>query len=79
MWQLLVRNVIIVGLGYSICRVTLVYFLTAKTYYKVLMGVSVLQVLLLLLSWIMVIRKREKRGLHEIFSNTEVVSLKKRR
>ena len=51
----------------------------AKTYYKVLMGVSILQVLLLLLSWIMVIRKREKRGLHEIFSNTEVVSLKKRR
>ena len=79
MWQLLVRNVIIVGLGYSICRVTLVYFLNAKTYYKVLMGVSILQVLLLLLSWIMVIRKREKRGLHEIFSNTEVVSLKKRR
>lgn len=78
MWQLLVRNVIIVGLGYSICRVALVYFIDVKIYYKVLLGVSALQVLLLLLSWIMVIRKREKRGLHEIFSNTEVVSLKKR-
>lgn len=78
MWQLLVRNVVIVGLGYSIFRVSLVYFLDAKIYYKVLLGISAVQILLLLLSWIMVIRKKEKRGLHEILSNTEVVSLKKR-
>ena len=78
MWQLLVRNVIIVGLGYSICRTSLVYFLNQNNYYKVLMIISVIQVLLLLASWIMVIRKKEKRGLHEIFSNTEVVSLRKR-
>ena len=78
MWQLLVRNVVIVGLGYSIFRVILVYFLDASKYYKVLLGISLLQVILLLLSWIMVIRKKEKRGLHEIFSNTEVISLKKK-
>ena len=78
MWQLLVRNVVIVGLGYSIFRVALVYFLDAKVYYKVLLGISAVQILLLLLSWIMVIRKKEKRGLHEILSNTEVVSLRKR-
>ncbi|MBR3523340.1 MAG: RDD family protein [Bacilli bacterium] len=78
MWQLLVRNVVIVGLGYSIFRVSLVYFLDAKIYYKVLLGISAVQILLLLLSWIMVIRKKEKRGLHEILSNTEVVSLRKR-
>ena len=78
MWQLLIRNVVIVGLGYSIFRVTLVYFLDAKIYYKVLMGISIIQILLLFLSWIMVIRKKEKRGLHEILSNTEVVSLRKR-
>ena len=78
MWQLLVRNVVIVGLGYSIFRVALVYFLDAKIYYKVLLGISAVQILLLLLSWIMVIRKKEKRGLHEILSNTEVVSLRKR-
>lgn len=78
MWQLLVRNVVIVGLGYSICRVLLVYFLESDKYYKVLLGVSALQVILLFLSWIMVIRKKEKRGLHEIFSNTEVISLKKK-
>ena len=78
MWQLFVRNVVIVGLGYSICGVLLVYFLESDKYYKVLLGISALQVILLLLSWIMVIRKKEKRGLHEIFSNTEVVSLKKK-
>ncbi len=78
MWQLLIRNVVIVGLGYSLFRISLVYFLNAKSYYKVLMIVSIIQVILLLLSWIMVIRKKEKRGLHEILSNTEVVSLKKR-
>ena len=78
MWQLLVRNVVIVGLGYSIFRVILVYFLAADKYYKVLLCISALQVILLLLSWIMVIRKKEKRGLHEIFSNTEVISLKKK-
>lgn len=77
MHQLLIRNIIIVGLGYTLLNVILINFLSAKIYYKALMIISVIQILLLLLSWIMVIRKKEKRGLHEILSNTEVISLRK--
>lgn len=77
MYQLLIRNVIIVGLGYTLLNAILINFLSIKIYYKVLMIISFIQILLLFLSWIMVIRKKEKRGLHEILSNTEVVSLRK--
>ena len=77
MYQLLIRNIIIVGLGYTLLNVILINFLSIKIYYKVLMVISLIQILLLFLSWIMVIRKKEKRGLHEILSNTEIVSLKK--
>lgn len=77
MYQLLIRNVIIVGLGYTLLNVILINFLSVKIYYKALMVISGIQIILLFLSWIMVIRKKEKRGLHEILSNTEVVSLRK--
>ena len=77
LYQFFIRNVIIVGLGYTFLNTVLVYFLNAQTYYKTVFVVSIIQIILLVLSFIMVIRKQEKRGLHEIFSDTEVVSLRK--
>lgn len=78
LYQLFIRNVIIVGLGYTFLNTILIFFLKSSNYYKVIFAVSIIQILLLILSWIMVVRKREKRGLHEILSNTEMVSLRKK-
>ena len=77
LYQFFIRNVIIVGLGYTFLNTILIYFLNEKSYYKAVFAVSIIQIILLVLSFIMVIRKREKRGLHEILSDTEVVSLRK--
>lgn len=78
MYQYLIRNIIIVGLGYTLLNNILIYFIDVSIYYKVLLIISAIQILLLISSWIMVICKYEKRGLHEIFSNTEMVSLRKK-
>lgn len=75
----LIRNIVIVGLGYTIFNTLLIYFVNEKIYYKVLLIVSFIQILLLILSWITVLLKKEKRGLHEIFSNTEMVSLRNKK
>ena len=77
LYQFFIRNVIIVGLGYTFLNTILIYFLNENNYYKTVSCVFVIQLILLFLSYIMVIRKREKRGLHEILSDTEVVSLRK--
>lgn len=77
LYQFFIRNVIIVGLGYTFLNTILIYFLDEKSYYKTVTCVLFIQIILLFLSYIMVIRKREKRGLHEILSDTEVVSLRK--
>ena len=46
LYQFFVRNVIIVGLGYTFLNTILIYFLNANTYYKTVFVVSIIQILL---------------------------------
>lgn len=79
LYHYLIRNIIVVGLGYTILSTILIYFLDEKSYYNVVLIISLIQIALLVLSWIMVLMKKEKRGIHEILSDTEMICLRKKK
>lgn len=79
LYHYLIRNIIVVGLGYTILSTILIYFLDEKSYYSVVLIISLIQIALLVLSWIMVLMKKEKRGIHEILSDTEMICLRKKK
>lgn len=75
MWQLFVRYSIVFGIGYIFLNNILLLFLTGKTYFLTISVIAVFQFVLALFSGFTVLVHKEKRGLHEFLSDTEITKI----
>lgn len=75
MWQLFVRYSIVFGIGYVFLNNILLLFLTGKTYFLTISVIAIFQFLIAFFSAFTVLIHKEKRGLHEILSNTEITKI----
>lgn len=75
MWQLFVRYSIVFGIGYVFLNNILLLFLTGKTYFLTISVIAIFQFVLALFSSFTVLIHTEKRGLHELLSNTEITKI----
>ena len=71
--NLLMRNLIINGLGYLLVSLSLIYILPSLSYFIVVSILGALQILLVIISALMIIYRKDKRGLQDIFSYTKVI------
>ncbi len=74
-WQLFIRYSIVFGLGYVFLN-NLFLLLVPKSYYFISISVvAVFQFVVAIFSMFTVIFRKEKRGLHELLSNTEITKI----
>lgn len=73
--QLFIRNLIVIGLGYLIISNIGVFFLPSKYYFLIISIVGILQVVVALFSANMILFSKEKRGLQDLVSNTEMARI----
>ena len=69
----LIRN-LINGLGHMILILLFLYLLPNKMYFAVQLILSFIQIILVMTSIYMILYRKDKRGLHDVFSGTKVVS-----
>lgn len=75
MWQLFIRYSVVFGIGYIFLNNILLLFLSSKYYFSVISIVAIFQFVLALFSATTVLVNSEKRGLHELISNTEITRI----
>ena len=75
MWQLLVRYSIVFGISYIFLSNVLLLILPSKYYFSVVSILAIFQFVLSFFSAATVIFRKEKRGLHELLSNTEITKI----
>lgn len=75
MWQLLVRYSVVFGIGYIFLNNILLVLLSSKWYFPIISIVAIFQFVLALFSAATVLIHSEKRGLHELISNTEITRI----
>ena len=73
--QLFIRNFIVIGLGYLLIRTLGIYILPSKYYFLVISIVGLLQIVLAVFSANMIMFTKNKRGLQDILSNTEMAKI----
>lgn len=71
--SLLIRNIIINGLGSLLISLVCIFILPGKLYFVVTSIFGIIQILLVIISGFMVLYRKDKRGLQDIFSKTRVV------
>lgn len=75
MWQLMVRYSFVFGLGYVLINNIALAIFPSKYYFPVISVVAIFQFVLAIFSAITVLWKSEKRGLHELISDTELTKI----
>lgn len=71
--NLLWRNIIINGLGYMLISLALLYVVPSLSYFIIVSILGFLQLMVVIISIFMVIYRKDKQGLQDIYSNTFVV------
>lgn len=75
--QLILKSILINGLIYSLVSFMLMAFLDPKPYFIILTIVGLMQVLLVIINAFMIIYNKEKRGIIDVWTKTNIVLLKK--
>lgn len=75
---LIIRNIIVNGLGYTLLSIILLFIFPSNLYFIVLSILGIIQFLLVITSCFMIIYRKDLRGLQDIFSQTNVVSIKEK-
>jgi RDD family. len=75
MWQLMVRYSFVFGLGYVLINNIGIAVLPSNYYFPVMSIVAIFQFVLAIFSAMTVLFKTEKRGLHELISDTELTKI----
>ncbi len=75
MWQLLVRYSIVFGISYILLNNLLLVVLPSNYYFPIISIIAIFQFVVAIFSGFTVIFRREKRGLHELLSNTEITKI----
>ncbi len=74
--DLLLRSLIIHGLGYMMVSLACIYILPAMPYFIVTTIFGFIQIFLVILCLLMVLYRKDKRGLHDMIAKTSVVVVK---
>ena len=75
---LIIRNIIVNGLGYTLLSIILLFIFPSNLYFIILSILGIIQFLLVITSCFMIIYRKDLRGLEDIFSQTNVVSIKEK-
>ncbi len=73
--QIFIRNIVVVGLGYLILSNICILFLPSKYYFIIISIVGILQFVLAIFSANMIMFTKEKRGIQDLISNTEMAKI----
>ena len=73
--QLFTRNFVVIGLGYLIISTLFIYIIPSKYYFIVVSIVGLLQIVVALFSLYMIMFTKEKRGIQDLISNTEMAKI----
>lgn len=71
--EYLIRNMLVNGLGELILILLFLYLLPSTMYFIFSSILTFIQLILVIVSISMILYRKDKRGLHDILSNTEVV------
>jgi uncharacterized RDD family membrane protein YckC len=71
--DLIIRNLIINGLGFMLISLCILYIAPSMIYFIIATLLGILQILLVIVSVFMVIYRKDNRGLHDVLSETMVV------
>jgi uncharacterized RDD family membrane protein YckC len=71
-FNLFIRNIITTGILYMIIYLILISFVDEKIYFYSITILGFIQFLLVIISTFMIIYRKDKKGLQDIFSNTEI-------
>ena len=75
--DLIIRNLIINGLGFLLISLSLLYISSSMIYFIATFLLGILQVILVIASVFMIIYRKDHRGIHDILSETKVVKVEK--
>lgn len=70
--KLIVRAMIINGLFYFIGVIICSMIITSNYYFYVISGISFIQIIVIIVSIFLMIKRKDKRGLHDVLSKTYV-------
>ncbi len=73
--SLMIRNIIINGIAYLIICLSLIYIFRGVAYFVLISTLGLIQLMLVIISIIMILYRRDKRGLQDIISKTKIVEL----
>lgn len=71
--NLVIKNMIDTGLMYMLFSLMLIYILPGTSYFTFTLFLSIFQIGLIITSFIMIIKRKDKRGLNDILSGTKVI------
>lgn len=71
--NLVVKNMIDTGLMYMLFSLMLIYILPGTSYFTFTLFLSIFQIGLMIASFVMIIKRKDKRGLNDILSGTKVI------
>lgn len=71
--DLVIRNLIINGLGFLLISLCLLYFTSSMIYFLTTLILGILQIILVFISVFMIIYRKDSQGIHDILSETKVV------
>lgn len=75
--DLIIRNLIVNGLGFLLLSLSILYLSSGMFYFVITFILGILQILLVFISLFMILYRKDNRGLHDILSETMVVRDKK--
>lgn len=71
--DLLLRNMIINNLGYLFIQLIVIFILPSESYYITTTSLSFIQFIIMITSFIMIDKRRDKKGIHDLIVKTKVV------
>lgn len=73
--QLIIRSIVVIGLGYLVLSNLLVFILPSKYYFIFKSILGIFQVVIAVFSAYMILFTKEKRGIQDLISNTEMTKI----
>lgn len=73
--DMIIRNFITTSLLQLMISSTLVYIVNSEIYYNLSLIVSLLQILLVIITSFMIIYRKDKKGIQDLLTNTEVIEI----
>lgn len=75
--DLLIRNMIINNIGCLLIQLLILFILPSESYYLTLSFLSFVQMIIVVVSIIMVIKRKDKHGIHDLITKTKVIEVEK--